>query len=213
MAIELVVGIAVVSLLLGLGIGYFLPPGNAEKARVAELEAALDTSQQELSDYKSEVFGQFSDTAQKFRALDKSYNDLHRQLAQSSVALCGDAATPLLASEVSEVHESDNPSVTTPDSVLDSSSDDDTQLADVDLPDATLDTDEAGTLGDDILVTESSLNDEVIDPSLDADSHAAVAEEVPTLTEVDGDVPGEKVAGEKDFNEQDDADERLQKSV
>ena len=196
MAIELVVGIAVVSLLLGLGIGYFLPPGNAEKARVAELEAALDTSQQELSDYKSEVFGQFSDTAQKFRALDKSYNDLHRQLAQSSVALCGDAATPLSASEASEVPDSDHPSVTTSDSALDSSSDDHAQFAGVDQPGVTLDTDEPGGLSDDILVTESSLDDEVIDPTLDADSHAAGAEEVPTLTEVDSDVPGEKVAGE-----------------
>lgn len=97
MAVELVVGIALASLLAGLGVGYFLTgTGSAKRARVTELEGALEAAQTELADYKRDVFGQFSETAEKFRALDKSYNDLHRQLAESSVALCGDAATPLL---------------------------------------------------------------------------------------------------------------------
>lgn len=96
MTIEWVVGIAVASLLVGLGLGYFLPLGNAKKARVSELETALATAHQELSDYKGEVFSQFSQTAEKFRNLDRSYQDLHQQLAASSVSLCGDAATPLL---------------------------------------------------------------------------------------------------------------------
>lgn len=103
MAVELVVGIALASLLAGLGVGYFLTgTGNAKRARVTELEGALEAAQTELADYKRDVFGQFSETAEKFRALDKSYNDLHRQLAESSVALCGDAATPLLESYASE---------------------------------------------------------------------------------------------------------------
>ncbi len=97
MAIEIVVGIGVAALLLGLLIGYFIPSGGAKKARVTELENALESAQEELADYKREVFGQFAETAEKFRALDQSYHDLHRQLAASSVALCGDAATPLLA--------------------------------------------------------------------------------------------------------------------
>lgn len=96
MTIEWVVGIAVASLLVGLGLGYFLPLGNAKKARVRELETALETAHQELSDYKGEVFSQFSQTAEKFRNLDRSYQDLHQQLAASSVSLCGDAAKPLL---------------------------------------------------------------------------------------------------------------------
>ena len=70
-------------------------PARARRERIAELETALDAAQSELADYKGEVFGQFAATAEKFRALDKSYNDLHRQLAESSVALCGDSATPL----------------------------------------------------------------------------------------------------------------------
>ncbi len=103
MAVELVVGIALASLLAGLGVGYFLTgTGSAKRARVTELEGALEAARTELADYKRDVFGQFSATAEKFRALDKSYNDLHRQLAESSVALCGDAATPLLEGYASE---------------------------------------------------------------------------------------------------------------
>jgi uncharacterized membrane-anchored protein YhcB (DUF1043 family) len=97
MAVELVVGIALTSLLAGLGVGYFLAGGgSAKRARETQLEGALEAAQIELADYKRDVFGQFSETAEKFRALDKSYSELHRQLAESSVALCGDAATPLL---------------------------------------------------------------------------------------------------------------------
>ncbi|XOV85194.1 MAG: YhcB family protein [bacterium] len=97
MVIEWVVGIAVVSLLVGVALGYFLPLGNAGKARVNELENALETAQQELADYKGEVYSQFATTAEKFRDLDQSYQALHQQLARSSVDLCGDAAMPLLA--------------------------------------------------------------------------------------------------------------------
>jgi uncharacterized membrane-anchored protein YhcB (DUF1043 family) len=97
MAVELVIGIALISLLAGVGVGYlFTRASSVEKARVAELDGALEAAKTELADYKRDVFGQFSETAEKFRALDKSYNDLHRQLAESSLALCGDAATPLL---------------------------------------------------------------------------------------------------------------------
>ena len=105
MVIEWVVGIAVVSMLIGLALGYFLPLGNAKKARVGELENALETAQQELTDYKAEVFNQFANTAEKFRDLDQSYQALHQQLARSSVDLCGDAASPLLAAAVAPALE------------------------------------------------------------------------------------------------------------
>lgn len=97
MAIEWVVGTAVASMLVGLALGYFLPLGNARKTRVNELENALETAQQELTDYKAEVYHQFATTAEKFQNLDRSYQELHQQLARSSVELCGAAATPLLA--------------------------------------------------------------------------------------------------------------------
>ncbi len=97
MDVETVMGIALLTLLAGAGVGYFLGKGRGTSTRVKELEAALATSQTELADYRREVYGQFAQTAEKFRALDDSYNDLHRQLAASSVALCGDDATPLLA--------------------------------------------------------------------------------------------------------------------
>ena len=101
MAVELVIGIVLVALLAGVGIGYYLlgtGRANKAKAAVTELESALETAQTELADYKRDVFGEFAQTAEKFRALDKSYNDLHRQLAESSVALCGDDGTLLLES-------------------------------------------------------------------------------------------------------------------
>ncbi len=97
MTMEWVIGIAGICALVGIGLGLLLPYGRGtQKARVAELESALDASQAELADYRSEVYGQFAQTADKFKKLDESYQDLHRQLAASAVALCGDEATPLL---------------------------------------------------------------------------------------------------------------------
>jgi len=96
MAVELVAGIGLVALLIGGGVGYLLANRTGPKARVVELERALDSAQNELTEYKRDVYGQFAQTAEKFRDLDRSYNQLHRQLAESSVALCGDAGTPLL---------------------------------------------------------------------------------------------------------------------
>ncbi len=97
MVIEMVIGIVALALFGGAAVGFFVGKGKDNRARVQELEEALEGSQSELADYRSEVYGQFAETAEKFRALDKSYNELHRQLAESSVALCGDDATPLLA--------------------------------------------------------------------------------------------------------------------
>lgn len=89
--------VGVIGLIVGGGLGHLVArvrSGGA--ARVAELEAQLDSSQEELSSYKSEVYEQFSETARKFKALDQTYHDLQRQLAQSAGALVGEAAGPLL---------------------------------------------------------------------------------------------------------------------
>ena len=107
MALELVVGIAVLAALAGGGIGYVLAGRSMGSARVAELEQSLAGAQEELAEYKQQVFGQFAETADKFRALDRSYHDLHRQLAESSVALCGDAGTQLLEAPEHESLEAD----------------------------------------------------------------------------------------------------------
>jgi uncharacterized membrane-anchored protein YhcB (DUF1043 family) len=97
LALEWVIGVGLVSLLLGFGVAWLIFGGKkSSRTRVKDLESELQRSQDELTQYRSEVYGQFSATAEKFRALDKSYHDLHRQLAASSVALIGDQAAPLL---------------------------------------------------------------------------------------------------------------------
>ncbi|MCR9260805.1 MAG: DUF1043 family protein [Pseudomonadaceae bacterium] len=178
MVIEWVVGIAVISMLVGVALGYYLPLGNAKKARVSELETALDSAQQELADYKSEVFSQFATTAEKFRNLDESYQALHQQLARSSVDLCGDAATPLLsAATVSALTEESSDAAAQ-----------DNRFSEEDLDAQTPDVDENATnqskahdIEDEILVAEAS-----------AGLQAGVTQEdVPTLTERDADFTSE----------------------
>lgn len=98
MAIELVIGIGFACVLFGVGLGYVLFGRGAGRSKVAELESALESAQDELKDYRTEVYDQFAETAEKFKNLDRSYHDLHRQLAVSSATLLGDQETPLLAS-------------------------------------------------------------------------------------------------------------------
>ncbi len=96
-AIEWVAVITFCALVLGFGIAWLIfRAGGVAKSRAKQLETELKAAQDELADYKREVFGQFSETAEKFRDLNRSYSALHQQLAASSVALCGDQATPLL---------------------------------------------------------------------------------------------------------------------
>ena len=59
MAVEMVLGIALLALLGGAGVGYFLGKGKDNRARVQELEGALEASQTELAEYRAEVYGQF----------------------------------------------------------------------------------------------------------------------------------------------------------
>lgn len=90
--------VGVVALVVGTWIGHIIARvRSGAAARIAELEAQLGSARDELSDYKGAVHQQFSETARKFKALDESYHDLHRQLAESAGVLCGEAAGPLLA--------------------------------------------------------------------------------------------------------------------
>ena len=75
---------------------YLLRSGILGHARIVELEQALAATETELADYKQRVTEEFTDTAEKFRALNRSYEDLHRQLAKSANALCGEAGVPTL---------------------------------------------------------------------------------------------------------------------
>ncbi|MCZ6708735.1 MAG: DUF1043 family protein, partial [Gammaproteobacteria bacterium] len=67
-----------------------------------DLEAELESARDENTEYRREVFDQFAETARKFRNLDESYQDLHRQLAESASVLCGEAAGPLLEAPVAQ---------------------------------------------------------------------------------------------------------------
>ena len=97
MTTELIIACTFVALAVGIVLGYFLKGRDKVSAtRIVTLEEALAASQTELTDYRQDVVQQFSDTADKFKILDASYHALHRQLASSAVALCGDQGTPLL---------------------------------------------------------------------------------------------------------------------
>ncbi|MEE4281539.1 MAG: DUF1043 family protein [Pseudomonadales bacterium] len=174
MVIEWVVGIAVVSMLIGLALGYFLPLGNARKARVGELENALETAQQELADYKGEVFNQFATTAEKFRDLDQSYQALHQQLARSSVDLCGDAASPLLTAAVAPALAEGLSEPAVEDSRF---SEEDLDAQTPDLGEMKASEEEASEIEQEIVVAEASAE---LETNIAADS-------VPTLTDRDAD--------------------------
>lgn len=96
--VEWLIGLALLGLAAGLGGGYLLGNRTGSRAgRIRRLESDLESSRQELADYRREVVSQFSETARKFQTLNDSYTDLHRQLARSSSILCGDVTGPLLA--------------------------------------------------------------------------------------------------------------------
>ncbi|MAD07301.1 MAG: hypothetical protein CMP86_07810 [Gammaproteobacteria bacterium] len=89
--------IIMLAFIAGALLGYYLlRSGILGHARIVELEQALAATETELADYKQRVTEEFTDTAEKFRALNRSYEDLHRQLAKSANALCGEAGVPTL---------------------------------------------------------------------------------------------------------------------
>ena len=89
--------IIILAFIAGAFLGYYLlRSGILGHARIVELEQALAATETELADYKQRVTEEFTDTAEKFRALNRSYEDLHRQLAKSANTLCGEAGVPTL---------------------------------------------------------------------------------------------------------------------
>ena len=89
--------VASLAFIAGALLGYFLlRSGILGHARIVELEQALAASEAERAEYKQQVTAEFTDTAEKFRALNRSYEDLHRQLAKSANVLCGEAGAPKL---------------------------------------------------------------------------------------------------------------------
>ncbi len=203
-AIEWVIAIVIGGLLLGLAAGWWgVSRIGGGKAKVAELQQALDNANEEMADYKREVFGEFAETAEKFRALDKSYNDLHRQLAKSSVALCGDSATPLLAGpgpeealEEKEIEAASGdaeadagaaPTVAEPDTA-DRLAGDET----ADDPDREIVADGETAPAEEIVVAEAANDGEADAPAESADTetpNVAAVDEIPTLTDTDTDEP------------------------
>ncbi|MEC7662326.1 MAG: DUF1043 family protein [Pseudomonadota bacterium] len=98
--------IVLVAFIAGAMLSYFLlRSGIFGHARIVELEQALAASEAELADYKQRVTNEFTDTAEKFRSLNRSYEELHRQLAKSANALCGEAGAPMLLEPRTDVLE------------------------------------------------------------------------------------------------------------
>ncbi len=83
--------------LLGLLVGVVAGKRSAAGYRRSQqLETELSSTKLELDNYKKEVEQHFSETADAFKSLNDSYATLHQKLAGGALALCGDAAGPLL---------------------------------------------------------------------------------------------------------------------
>ena len=105
-ALEWLIGVGAGAFLIGGIAGYLLRQlafGGSRKE--ADLARALSEREEELAAYKQEVLERFSDTADKFRRLNESYSDLHQQLAESAVALCGEQATSSLLEAPKEAED------------------------------------------------------------------------------------------------------------
>jgi len=100
--------VGVIGAVLGGWLGHLVARVRSKAGeRIEDLEAELESARGEISEYRREVFDQFTETARKFRSLDESYNDLHRQLAKSASLLCGEAVGPLLEAPDPVVNEPD----------------------------------------------------------------------------------------------------------
>ncbi|MFT7653311.1 MAG: uncharacterized membrane-anchored protein YhcB (DUF1043 family) [Candidatus Azotimanducaceae bacterium] len=186
LAIEWVVLIGAVTAVIGGVIGLFVGRRNGgDKERIAELEKALSSKEDELTEYRSQVFNEFAETAEKFRSLDQSYHALHRQLATSSASLLGDQATPLLTqSAVPEDSGAEDQVEVVQDSVDDNLKESPPESAEMSAEmsaevSAEVSVEEVEIDLDEIVVDETIVDETIV--------HEAVVEEtmpdVPTLTE------------------------------
>ncbi|MEM7001083.1 MAG: DUF1043 family protein [Pseudomonadota bacterium] len=194
MGIEWVIAIGAGCLLIGGVGGYFLRGRDkASIAKAAQLEAELDNAQQELSEYRGQVYNQFAETAERFKQLDESYHALHRQLATSAVALCGDEATPLLTAASTPVTaaatdstESLEPEVVTDGVVDETAADSVTEVSESGTDEIVVPVDADAA---EVIVTQSpaqTASDVTQDPAQHSEVDAE-EQEIPVLSEVTND--------------------------
>ena len=94
-----IAGLAIATLLIGAGIGYWLARlgTNKESAKRDEVEKEFET-------YRETVNEHFSTTASHFQSLGQQYRELYKHMAAGSQALCspkdGELALPFGASDV-----------------------------------------------------------------------------------------------------------------
>ena len=194
MGIEWVTAIGAGCLLIGGVAGYFLRGRDkASIAKAAQLEAELDNAQQELSEYRGQVYNQFAETAERFKQLDESYHALHRQLATSAVALCGDEATPLLTAAstpatgvATDSTESVEPEVVTEGVVDEPAADSVTEVSASGTDEIVVPVDADAA---EVIVTQNpaqSTSDVTLDPAQQPELDAE-EQEIPVLSEVTND--------------------------
>ena len=194
MGIEWVIAIGAGCLLIGGVAGYFLRGRDkAAIAKAAQLEAELDNAQQELSEYRGQVYNQFAETAERFKQLDESYHALHRQLATSAVALCGDEATPLLTAAstpatgvATDSTESVEPEVVTEGVVDEPAADSVTEVSASGTDEIVVPVDADAA---EVIVTQNpaqSTSDVTLDPAQQPELDAE-EQEIPVLSEVTND--------------------------
>jgi uncharacterized membrane-anchored protein YhcB (DUF1043 family) len=182
LAIEWVVLIGAVTAGIGGVIGLFVGRRNGgDKERISELEKTLSSKEDELTEYRSQVFNEFAETAEKFRSLDQSYHALHRQLATSSASLLGDQATPLLTqSAVPEDSGADEQVEVVQDSVDDNLEESPPESAEMSAEmSAEVSVEEVEIDLDEIVVDEHVVDETIADEAF-ADKNIP---DVPTLTE------------------------------
>ncbi|MCR9279770.1 MAG: DUF1043 family protein [Pseudomonadaceae bacterium] len=157
--------IAVVALLIGLMIGR--TTGKARKA--SDLADELEKTKEEFDTYRGEVVQQFADTAGKFRRLNESYGDLHKQLATSAAVLCADRADDILLALPDASGEAAAP-VDAGDVI---------EAADEPVADAAAETAVTSPIDETINDQGSSSSEaQIVDVELEADANAELAREI-----------------------------------
>jgi uncharacterized protein len=104
-SLELVLIIAVVALLVGLGLGVLLGRVRFGQGASNQLANRLQQTEAELENYQHQVAKHFVDTSQRISDLTQSYRDLHQHLADGAARLASpDISRKLLeAAEVKQV--------------------------------------------------------------------------------------------------------------
>ena len=190
MGLEWVLFIGLAAAGLGGLVGYkFNAANKADRERIAELTEQVAGKEEELREYRTEVVNQFAATAEKFKSLDESYHALHRQLATSAVALCGDQATPLLPQAEQTLLGSDvEAEAADEEKEVAAVSESEVAAADADPSAESEPVAEDGPVSEDepVVVAEADTEPAVDVADALADSEqTAEAEDVPTLTETD----------------------------